>query len=322
MGVDVRMNLSLFLILFLASMMTLLLFHVVFMVLWYIGLASQDARKPPKILTIIQNSVVLSIACCVFYSHCGNQVPRQKPTMWSTYTLNKLGEKSIKWVARPPDPKSQPWNMQHMKSQVCWTWLAPVGSAKDYPVFSKWVVYGELVCNDACIGPSDNISPVYSLWATFIGIYIANFVVERSTEWALSHLASNAQQRNTLTKPEFLDMVPWYSGTSADLFKTAFDLLVSVTLFLGRFDMRTMQAAMTQAQQQRSKSVVHSHLSQKSELWMDFMADTGDGGNSTYSIARLLAQPSLCVADERCCGFHNLPRSQLLLIGGDLAFVF
>lgn len=29
--------------------------------------------------------------------------------------------------------------------------------------------------------------------------------------------------------------------TSADLFKTAFDLLVSVTLFLGRFDMRTMQ---------------------------------------------------------------------------------
>lgn len=64
--------------------------------------------------------------------------------MWSTYTLNKLGEKSIKWVARPPDPKSQPWNMQHMKSQVCWTWLAPVGSAKDYPVFSKWVVYGEV----------------------------------------------------------------------------------------------------------------------------------------------------------------------------------
>jgi hypothetical protein len=31
--------------------------------------------------------------------------------------------------------------------------------------------------------------------------------------------------------------------TSADLFKTAFDLLVSVTLFLGRFDMRMMQAS-------------------------------------------------------------------------------
>ncbi|XP_022026701.1 ketol-acid reductoisomerase, chloroplastic isoform X2 [Helianthus annuus] len=41
-------------------------------------------------------------------------------------------------------------------------------------------------------------------------------------------------------KPNFLDMVPWYSGTSADLFKTVFDL-VSVTVFVGRFDMRMMQ---------------------------------------------------------------------------------
>ena len=60
-------------------------------------------------------------------------------------------------------------------------------------------------------------------------------------------------------------MVPWYSGTSADMYavlqpgcvqllcdlqltqgrmcryKTVFDLLISVKLFLGRFDMRTMQ---------------------------------------------------------------------------------
>jgi hypothetical protein len=36
--------------------------------------------------------------------------------------------------------------------------------------------------------------------------------------------------------------------TSADLFKTAFDLLVSVTLFLGRFDMRTMQVCSSQKQ--------------------------------------------------------------------------
>lgn len=30
-------------------------------------------------------------------------------------------------------------------------------------------------------GSSDEISPIYSLWATFIGLYIANYVVERST---------------------------------------------------------------------------------------------------------------------------------------------
>ncbi len=32
-----------------------------------------------------------------------------------------------------------------------------------------------------------------------------------------------------------------YSGTSADLLKTALDLIISVRVFLGRFDMRTMQ---------------------------------------------------------------------------------
>ena len=35
--------------------------------------------------------------------------------------------------------------------------------------------------------------------------------------------------------------LPRYSGTSADLVKTCLDLIVSVKLFLGRFDMRTMQ---------------------------------------------------------------------------------
>ena len=37
-------------------------------------------------------------------------------------------------------------------------------------------------------------------------------------------------------------MFPWYSGTSADMYRTIFDLAVSLKLFLGRFDMRTMQA--------------------------------------------------------------------------------
>ena len=32
-----------------------------------------------------------------------------------------------------------------------------------------------------------------------------------------------------------------FAGTSADMYRTVFELLVSVKLFLGRFDMRTMQ---------------------------------------------------------------------------------
>lgn len=42
-------------------------------------------------------------------------------------------------------------------------------------------------------------------------------------------------------QPDFLPMFPWYSGTSADMYKTMFDLLISVKLFLGRFDLRDMQ---------------------------------------------------------------------------------
>ena len=43
-------------------------------------------------------------------------------------------------------------------------------------------------------------------------------------------------------RPDWLPMFPWYTGTSADMFATVFGLLVSLKLFLGRFDMRTMQA--------------------------------------------------------------------------------
>lgn len=42
-------------------------------------------------------------------------------------------------------------------------------------------------------------------------------------------------------KPDFLPMFPWYSGTSADMYRTMFDLLISLKLFLGRYDMRQMQ---------------------------------------------------------------------------------
>lgn len=58
MGVDVRMNLSLFFTLFLASALALFIFHVVFLGLWYIGLAAQDANRLPELLTVIQNCTV------------------------------------------------------------------------------------------------------------------------------------------------------------------------------------------------------------------------------------------------------------------------
>ncbi|XP_071694090.1 uncharacterized protein [Rutidosis leptorrhynchoides] len=315
MGVDMRMNLSLFLTIYISSIFVLLVFHLVFLGLWYLGIVSRVAGRRPEILTIFQNCAVLSVACCVFYSHCGNHALNEKRLGRrdsGLFSLLKKGEPSI-WL-------SKFLKMYKLKDEICKSWFAPVGSAGDYPLLSKWVIYGEFSCTGPCES-SDEISPIYSLWATFIGLYMANYVVERSTGWALTHPLSvekSEKLKNKQMKPNFLNMVPWYSGTSADLFKTVFDLLVSVTVFVGRFDMRMMQAAMSRVHEGEKEDFLYDHLSEKHQLWFDFMADTGDGGNSSYSIARLLAQPILYAFKDD--SIQPLPRGGLLLIGGDLAY--
>ncbi|PIA56382.1 hypothetical protein AQUCO_00700595v1 [Aquilegia coerulea] len=320
MGVDMRMNLSLFFTIYISSILFLFVFHISFLGLWYIGLVARVAGKKPEIWTIIQNCTVLSVACCVFYSHCGNRAILKEKSLerrlsgWFSTAFWKK-EEINPWTAKF-------LHMNELKDRICSSWFAPVGSASDYPFLSKWLIYGELVGNGASDSASGGISPIYSLWATFIGLYMANYVVERSTGWTLTHPVSAEEYeklKKQQMKPDFLDMVPWYSGTSADLFKTAFDLLVSVTVFLGRFDMRMMQAAMTQDQDGTHKGdLFYDHFSDKEDLWFDFMSDTGDGGSSSYAVARLLAQPSIHLE----CGdsVRNLQRGALLLIGGDLAY--
>ncbi|WBB65381.1 metallophosphoesterase [Micromonospora sp. WMMD812] len=49
-------------------------------------------------------------------------------------------------------------------------------------------------------------------------------------------------------------------------------------------------------------------------LWLDYVADLGDGFNSTYSVAYLLAQRELEVDG------HRLPRAQTLVMGGDQVY--
>lgn len=177
MGVDMRMNLSLFLTIYISSIVFLCVFHIIFLGLWYLGLVSRVAGKRPEIWTILQNCAVLSVACCVFYSHCGNRAMlREKP----------LDRRNSNWFSFWNKEERNTWlakflRMNELKDQVCSSWFAPVGSASDYPLLSKWVIYGEIACNGSCPGSSDEISPIYSLWATFIGLYIANYVVERST---------------------------------------------------------------------------------------------------------------------------------------------
>lgn len=79
------------------------------------------------------------MACCVFYSHCGNHALNERSfgrkdsgffSLWNKGERNALLAKFLK--------------MYEFKDEVCKSWFAPVGSARDYPLLSKWVIYGEV----------------------------------------------------------------------------------------------------------------------------------------------------------------------------------
>lgn len=178
MGVDMRMNLSLFLTIYVSSVLFLIAFHIVFLGLWYVGIVARVAGRRPAILKIIQNCTVsfsgkevihefsvcrlvlwfwitghsghsgwfylqvISIACCVFYSHCGNRaILREKSfdrrnSGWFSFSPFKKQDRNA-WI-------SKFLRMHELKDQICSSWFAPVGSASDYPFLSKWVIYGEV----------------------------------------------------------------------------------------------------------------------------------------------------------------------------------
>lgn len=58
-------------------------------------------------------------------------------------------------------------------------------------------------------------------------------------------------------------------------------------------------------------------FSNEEEIWFDYVADVGDGWNSTYTIATLLARDNLSVS----AGVHGenvqTRRGRLLIMGGD-----
>ncbi|HEY0557369.1 MAG TPA: metallophosphoesterase, partial [Thermoanaerobaculia bacterium] len=54
------------------------------------------------------------------------------------------------------------------------------------------------------------------------------------------------------------------------------------------------------------------------ELWIDYVADLGDGFDSTYTMARVLAAPRLSVEHDGKA--YDLPRGQILVMGGDQVY--
>jgi hypothetical protein len=125
------------------------------------------------------------------------------------------------------------------------------------------------------------------------------------------------------------------------------DIFLQNVIFRGRVDARSMQSALQrnssrkdsydiddgnsdqtdeeklQSLKQRYQGCIFDYSSELKKdksggLWFDFMADCGDGFNSTYQVARMLAQPNISTV-------HNgqerqLPRGKFLVNGGDLAY--
>jgi hypothetical protein len=102
-------------------------------------------------------------------------------------------------------------------------------------------------------------------------------------------------------------MVRWLSPSG--LSTTSAQLLLS-GIFGAYADKREIQAAL--------KEPSGIDLSNRPGLTLDFMADTGDGFNPTYAVARALADPQLAVAES--AEELHLPRGQVLVLGGDIAY--
>lgn len=97
--------------------------------------------------------------------------------------------------------------------------------------------------------------------------------------------------------------VPWLAPLL--LLTTGLRTLLAI-LFGAYLDKRELQIALP--------STVHHQPGTDGELWLDYVADLGDGFHATYSVAYLLAQPELEIDGER------LPRGQVLVLGGDQVY--
>jgi hypothetical protein len=107
-------------------------------------------------------------------------------------------------------------------------------------------------------------------------------------------------------------MVAWYSPPR--LVSTG--IRVAISTVFGEFaDRREIQSIGRQHETALDRAYDYS-TAPDGPFWFDYVADCGDGWNSTYAIARLLAQEEL---RPRGCE-EPLPRGTFLVMGGDMVY--
>jgi len=109
--------------------------------------------------------------------------------------------------------------------------------------------------------------------------------------------------------PKKKKMVGWYDP--GQLINTGLQVLVS-DLIGTRFDARREEALAGE----KDEAPVEYKATTADDFWFDYMADTGDGWDSTFHMAHLVSEPTLQV------GGAELPRGKFLLLGGDEIYPF
>ena len=119
-------------------------------------------------------------------------------------------------------------------------------------------------------------------------------------------------------------MVNWYDPRQ--LSATGLKALVS-GIFGSYADNREMQAALDFKREPYDCSVDDQNGQKREEIWIDFVSDTGDGFNSTYTVADLVAQTLPIKMNPNYAGdikadllTWSLPAGHLLLLGGDQVY--
>jgi len=109
--------------------------------------------------------------------------------------------------------------------------------------------------------------------------------------------------------------VAWYNPIV--LMRSAKEMVATAD-FIRNFDRRELFST-------DLKVVDQSHGYSQKDFWWDFMSDSGDGGNASYTVARAMQSPHLEVGYAEGLSTDPqigdlLPASRLLVLGGDLAY--
>lgn len=101
-------------------------------------------------------------------------------------------------------------------------------------------------------------------------------------------------------------MTGWYDP--GQLAETAVKVFVS-NLFGTRADYRLIESFTAQQE-------VYDYGTEK-DIWIDYVADLGDGWDSTFAVARTIAEPSLSPPSPVSSDRHTTCRGRILVMGGD-----